>query len=250
MPECMKREAHSQHHEDIMVTAALRCMKNGRPGTFVELGAFTGVALSNTVMLERCYNYTGVLIEASPINYAKLKTSGRQATLVHSAVCPTEGTVMFQDESDGNGDYSGEIDLRHLNRKETLAKVHNRSYVTVPCRPLGKILDDTGYAAIDILFLDVEGAEGKVLASVDLKRFSVVVMEAAEYPNDGGRLRNQLEPMLRDAGFQRQRAMEDERRGQWNPAYVRVGSVNDTCVSCMRSQACRNAFFRDAPSLR
>ena len=83
MPACIRRNANSQHWEDRMVFLPLRCMREGAPGTFVELGAFTGVRLSNSVMLERCFDWTGVLIEGSPANFKQLSTSGRKATMVH-----------------------------------------------------------------------------------------------------------------------------------------------------------------------
>ena len=62
-------------------------------GRFVEIGAYQGVSLSNTFMLERCFNWTGVLIEANPKNFAVLKKSGRTGRLVHSAVCDGDGTT-------------------------------------------------------------------------------------------------------------------------------------------------------------
>ena len=33
---------------------------------FVELGAFRGIELSNTYMYERCFGWSGVLIEGNP----------------------------------------------------------------------------------------------------------------------------------------------------------------------------------------
>ena len=61
MPECIRKNAMSQHWEDRMVFLPLRCMRDGQPGTFVELGAYTGIRLSNTLMLERCFDWTGYL---------------------------------------------------------------------------------------------------------------------------------------------------------------------------------------------
>ena len=90
MSDCALAEARSQQWLDLMMLGPLHCMKQARPGTFVELGAFTGVNLSNTVMLERCYNWTGLLIEGSPGNFAKLLESGRRAPMVHTAICPGE----------------------------------------------------------------------------------------------------------------------------------------------------------------
>ena len=235
-----------------MVLAPLRCMLGGRPGTFVELGAYTGVDLSNTVMLERCYNWTGVLIEASTTNFAQLATSGRKATMVHSAVCPGERDSEVEFAVDG-GETSGEPNLRLPASGRNMRKFHARFNTTatrkvrVPCRSLARILDGAGYPTIDILFLDVEGAEAKVLRSIDPARFSVVVMEAAGYPNDGGRLENVVEPLLLRAGFRRERRLEAHSRGAWNPAYVRVGGpMTASCITCGARKQCRDQFFAGA----
>ena len=48
-------------------------------GIFVEICANDGIHGSNTLMLERCFNWTGLLIEASPDTFIKLLSS-------HSAV--------------------------------------------------------------------------------------------------------------------------------------------------------------------
>lgn len=252
LPPCVRAEARSQHWEDLMVFLPLRCMLGGRPGTFVELGAFTGVELSNSVMLERCYNWTGLLIEASTTNFAKLAVSGRKATKVHSAVCPGEQDSEVEFAVDG-GETSGEPSLRTASTSKWTRKHHkalnasSSRKVKVPCSSLARILDRVGFPTIDVLFLDVEGAEAKVLQSVDPSRFSVVVMEAAGYPNDGGRLENDLEPHLLRAGFYRERRLESHARGEWNPVYVRSKGplgTSDQCITCATQKQCRDTYLQ------
>lgn len=50
-----------------------------KEGFFVECGAFDGFYLSNTLHLEVNYNWTGLLIEASPPNYEKLIVRNRKS---------------------------------------------------------------------------------------------------------------------------------------------------------------------------
>ena len=245
LPACVRAEHRSQQHEDLMVLAPLLCMLDGRPGTFVELGAFTGVNLSNTVMLERCYNWTGLLIEGSTTNFAQLQQSGRRAKKVHSAVCPGDVDSEVTFAIDG-GEVSGEPATRQkpVGRHATnlVKKLRSSRLETVPCSSLARILDRAGYSEMDILFLDVEGAEDKVLSSIDPARFSVVVMEAAGYPNDGGRLETKLEPLLTRAGFRRERSLEERARGAWNPVYVRTnGRMSRVCG--VESKECRDRYL-------
>ena len=41
-------------------------------------------------MLERCFGWRGVLVEANPVNFARLNASVRAAVKVHAAVCDAE----------------------------------------------------------------------------------------------------------------------------------------------------------------
>ena len=142
LPVCAKTHAKSQHQEDLKLLLPLLCMAGGKPGSFVELGAFRGIELSNTYMYERCFGWSGVLIEGNPINFAALNASGRTSTKVHSAVCgsrdaPDEvGTVAFSVEG---GERAGEPALRLSSIKEHKrhgAMLEKSASVDVPCRTL------------------------------------------------------------------------------------------------------------------
>ena len=50
-------------------------------GFFVEVGAFDGVFLSNTLWFERNWNWTGLLLEANPRVFSTLVTRNRRAWL-------------------------------------------------------------------------------------------------------------------------------------------------------------------------
>ena len=178
--DCAHAASHAQFREDVALVPTLlaAAMSDGASssGRFVELGAFDGYRLSNTWMLEHCFNWTGLLIEANPVNFAALRRSRRNAVKVHSAVCAKESTV----EMAGSNVISGQTDLL------TEEQVHlyyqgrrprkNESFV-VPCRPLEAIMSAAGYPAANFLSLDVEGAEAMVLSSVDPAVFRVIMVE-------------------------------------------------------------------------
>ena len=147
--ECVLRESRSQHGEERMLLPTLIAAAGGlgRPGTFVELGALDGLTYSNTVALERCFNWTGLLIEANPSNFARLELSGRRAKMVHSAVCAGGGVVNISASSGAT------------------SRVVSKG-VSVPCRPLPELMADAGLNGATFLSLDVEGSEGVVLDTV------------------------------------------------------------------------------------
>jgi len=72
----LARSVTSQFGEDY------RVMEDYFPGvcngTYMELGAMSGVMYSNTLALNTQYNWRGVLIEGSPINFAALKDNRKK----------------------------------------------------------------------------------------------------------------------------------------------------------------------------
>ena len=140
--------AHSQNGEDILLLPTLLNLTGGNPGTFVELGALDGVTYSNTRVLEQCYGWHGLLIEANPTNFAKLQRSGRAATtaMVHSAVCAanldgSDGTVEITREG---GQLAGQPRFLPALNLRLAHKQLNASTVRVPCRPLSRLMSDAG----------------------------------------------------------------------------------------------------------
>lgn len=141
-------------------------------GTFVELGALDGNLFSNTNMLERCFNWTGLLIEANPENAAKLVKSTRRASKVHSAVC--EGVSQVNITRHGR-EVAGQPELMSETHKKLWSS--SAGSVAVPCRPLPSLMAGAGLLNATFLSLDVEGAEELVLQTVNPLDFGVIMVE-------------------------------------------------------------------------
>lgn len=208
-------------------------------GSFVELGAFDGLSNSNTFMLERCYSWRGLLIEASPSNFKLLSsTSNRSAYKVHSAVCAAPGGYI--DVSAEGDQMGGEVGLIPT---ETMRRFNHRlnlstSVAKVPCAPLGELMDRAGLRTeATFLSLDVEGAEVKVLLTIDPARFQVVLVETnvlGRFENRAAEAKNaHVDAILTHAGL-----LRVPRLGNGvNHAYVRRDvlercghAVNRTCT--------------------
>ena len=173
-------KSHSQWKEDIQLYPLLSCAAriHGAGKSFVELGAFDGVTHSNTYMLEKCYGWSGLLLEASPANYALLRSSSnRTATMIHTAVCDTKtGSV---DVSVNSGEFGGETALmQSANFKKFAHKKNLTRTARVRCSPLEDLMARSGMSSgATWLSLDVEGAEAKVLETVDPAVFKVIMVE-------------------------------------------------------------------------
>ena len=177
--ECALRETQAGMAEDLLLLPTLLSLTGGAPGVFVELGAADGMTGSNTFMLERCFNWTGLLIEANPGNFALLKErSGRRAPIVHSSVC-NEGSVPF---TRFGGMNAARIDAMTDSFKKSNSAKHQLdkedNVVQVPCHKLSALLDDAGFGHVHYFSLDVEGAEEHVLNATDVGRFDLIETEA------------------------------------------------------------------------
>ena len=86
-------QQHASGAENIEILPLL--LGTSERGIFVEIGAYDGIHGSNTLMLERCFNWTGLLIEASPDTFTKLLQSQRSATMVNAPSCPNGQVVQM-----------------------------------------------------------------------------------------------------------------------------------------------------------
>lgn len=163
---CILDTSHSQHFADIALFPLLfrAATKNGGRGTFVEIGALDGYKFSNSLMLETCFDWTGVLIEASKANFEKLEKSARKAVKVWSAICDHKTTIVFGGSGERASQYSSE-----------------KGGIQTPCAPLQTVVEEQGglpSGKATFLSLDVEGAELIVIKTIDPSNFDVIFVEA------------------------------------------------------------------------
>ncbi|KAL7535398.1 hypothetical protein ACHAXR_006468 [Thalassiosira sp. AJA248-18] len=138
-------------------------------GTYVELGAFDGKDESNTMFFDKCLGWDGLLIEAQSQSYQQVIKHRPQAVkMSFSPTCKNEGdTAKFYDYPLSN------------NGMEGLAKSYTgKETIEVPCGPLTPVLHDVfgPDGKVSFFSLDVEGAELKVLETIDFNVLSIEVI--------------------------------------------------------------------------
>jgi|Transcript_64627 FkbM family methyltransferase len=192
------RSRHSQFGEDLVLLPTLLSIAaretRSFAGRFVELGALDGTSISNTFLLERCFNWTGVLIEANPTNFAALKGSSRRATKVHSAIGPRGTSIMMRT---AGGPTASQADA-------SAWSISAAQQTNVSCRPLSLIMQETlpEPHTANLLSLDVEGAEAVVLATVDPASFDLIVVESAMGSGDSISAKDaQVDRLITSAGL-------------------------------------------------
>ena len=177
MPQsCAIKNRKSQFGEDLLLLPLLLNLTANRPGTFVEIGAWDGISLSNTFVLERCYNWTGALIEGNPKNFLALKRSARTARKAHWAVCDKKrGTVRITRDGLAVAGQIGAMSPAYIATHRIGDNITDT--VNVRCKRFDRILAGLRIPRANFLSLDMEGAELEVLSTVDTSIFDVILVE-------------------------------------------------------------------------
>lgn len=155
---------HSQFGEDRWIVENLPLPPKG---VFVEVGAFDGVASSNTLFFEE-EGWTGICIEPDP-EIADRCNHNRKAFTFTCAIGSVPGESYFHVNDQDRGT-SG------LVRPETGRKI------VVPVVRLDYLLDLWKPGRIDLLSVDTEGTESDVLRSLGSWRPTIIVAEFWSQP--------------------------------------------------------------------
>ena len=226
---CVLRESKS--NEDIVLLPLLLEAAAHKPGSFTELGAFDGITGSQTWLLEKCFGWGGVLIEASPRNYDLLNQThrSRRSPKVHAAVCNGPG-IDGKGELEvmgGGGTVAGVASDMAKGFSHQWRNAHRdcgnfTCSSKVPCWPLPTIIANHGYPHVTFLSLDVEGGEARVLQttphSLAAFPFDVVMVEADRHSQAKNAA---VDRMLNQTGLVRRRLQYSP--GSTNWLYVRPG---------------------------
>lgn len=172
-------------------------------GIFVEAGAFNGEYLSNTLYLEANHSWTGLLVEPNSAAFKGLVKKNRKSHSIHSclSVTPYPDIVEF-DSADVFGGIN--VELKDVNNKDLKRirdsvpeKLRNRE--SVECYPLYSLLLATGIAdKVDLLSLDIEGAELAVLRTIPWNKVNIeLIMIEVNHSNQA-----EINKTLMKAGYQ------------------------------------------------
>lgn len=181
-------------------------------GIFLELGACDGVLYSNTKMLEDHYGFSGILIEPVEKFYQDLVRNRSKSKCFNCAVSDSNSATV---EYVGTNACSG---ISSTINKGAMQYVDSQVLRQVPNRKLSEIIADTPFAYIDIMIVDVEGGEMRVLKSMDWDfPVFIVIVEA----HSGEVEENQrIADFMYSKGF----VFKERQRGNhvfYNPNYAR-----------------------------
>ena len=162
--------SHSQLFQDLLVVFLLRGKRNG---FFVEFGATDGVGLSNTVVLERDFQWNGILAEPARCWHAALKTN-RRSTIDLRCVWSESGRQLEFKETELR-ELSTLNDLvdRDFNRE---GRTKGTTYPVETVSLTDLLSQHNCPKDIDYLSIDTEGSELPILAQFDFSKYDIKVI--------------------------------------------------------------------------
>jgi FkbM family methyltransferase len=151
------------------------------PGVFVEAGGNNGL-VTNTLYLEACLHWRGVLIEPIHTSFQAMLQSRPGAMSIRAAACQSQGTISMLRRNSVDADVTAGFEsvlTRHHPRWKPHKWVRNKSMVKhelVPCAPLSDMLAVGRVRRVDIFVLDVEGSELVALRTINWQMTSIGIM--------------------------------------------------------------------------
>ena len=185
---------YSQQGEDIFVYKHF-LNQTVPDGIFVEVGAYDGVAGSNTKFFEDVLGYTGLLIDPLTEYIGRIKAERPRSNHFPVAIHPTLNAVPFL----GTAPTAGIPDAMSMNHKQVWHPSGGEIY-NVPAFRLADILGATDIRHIDFLSIDVEGGEQLVLESIDWDAVEIFVI-VIELDGANGEKDENCRRILQKAGF-------------------------------------------------
>lgn len=159
-------QSKAQLHQDLVALGFLDYMTGGY---FVEFGATDGVRFSNTYLLEKHYQWTGILAEPGRVWHKSL-TSNRSAIVETRCVWRTSGEKLEFNET-VVGELST-LEMFSAGDMHAAARLSGNRYLvdTISLEDLLGI--NQAPERIDYLSIDTEGSEFEILRDFDFSKYS------------------------------------------------------------------------------
>jgi FkbM family methyltransferase len=182
----------NEHLQKSQINLVLFVTKMKENGFFVEFGTCDGVELSNTLTLEKNFNWNGILAEPS-ISWHNELFKNRKCFIDKRAVWKESKKELDFVEVESIKTISGiDTDLFKSNFTELRKNVYNNRFKveTITLRDL--LIEYNTPKQIDYLSIDTEGSELAILKTIDFNKYNIGIM-IIEYNYYNQELLNLLE---------------------------------------------------------
>ena len=164
--------SHSQLFQDLFVLFKLG---NKRKGRFLEFGATNGKELSNSYLLEKNFEWEGVLAEPSPQWEKSLKENRPRTKIINECIYSESGKMIDFFVSK-NGDFSTINEFKESDIEtmpgNTKARNEEGFTVKVPTISLNDVfIKHFNGEKIDYMSVDTEGSELLILSKFNFEKY-------------------------------------------------------------------------------
>lgn len=156
----------SQGGEDAYLDAEV--FHGARDGVYLDIGCNDGILNSNTYYFNRALHWRGKCFEADPQTYALIASASGRHDGINEAVDGKEGVMPFT-HFDGSNQLGGlqAGDGFDWNRANAIAHTTINVTTTTPRKLLAAHYSAPDMRTIDLVSLDIEGAEVRVMRAWD-----------------------------------------------------------------------------------
>ncbi|CAK9797843.1 Protein Star [Anthophora quadrimaculata] len=142
-------------------------------GFFVECGAYDGETRSNTLVLERFLDWTGLLVEADPLNFSKMLQKNRKAYLTPTCLAiepyPSVNSFLMAN----NVGRLHEENAADNNLPNSPDVAYSGVHVSVQCFPFIDLMAALNVTTVNYFSLDIEGHELQVLKTIPFDKINI-----------------------------------------------------------------------------
>ena len=177
-------------------------------GFFIEAGALDGQFMSNSLWLELSLNWTGLLIEPDPYNYDQLSKKNRKSWTSNSCLSLTnyaEQIFLKSLKPKTNDKYEWLFRSNNHNDKFIGTKYFEESSISkiypVQCFPMASYIKSINITDIDVLFLDIQGGEDKIIYNFPWNTVNLTTVVVEHYFDEKRTFDKNLVHFMMKKGF-------------------------------------------------
>ena len=159
-------QSQSQNKQDLFVLANMNFKENG---FFVEFGATNGIDISNSYLLEKEFQWTGILAEPAR-GYHKALRENRNCIIETDCVWKKSNEKLLFIEN-------GVLSTLNEFKDSDMHTRNSQTEYSVNTISLNDLLEkNNSPKVIDYLSIDTEGSEFKILNSFDFSKYEIKII--------------------------------------------------------------------------
>lgn len=198
--ESYKGSRHGEMGQDLLALVLANYKTNG---FFVEFGAFNGKSYSNTYILEKDYNWNGIVAEPGKVFHKEL-FENRGVKIDTRAVTDVSGRYLTFKETNDHLGLSGIVEHVYNNgdmHVNTRKNSSGNTYLVETVSLNDLLREHQAPNFIDYLSLDTEGSEPLILEAFDFSKYKIGYISVEHNYVDSAR--NKIYDILTINGYQR-----------------------------------------------